>query len=180
MNKTLILLLSSLLLFACCKSDDNMPAPIDQLPPATRVGEVRFACLVDGEPYICKGYDMVTAYYQWVDGGRVFSISGNVEDKFVESISLGNKDNAPIEEGHTYLLNDTRPGYGGGGFLVKELPLDFEWVLTNSTYTGEMTITRFDIDEEIVSGTFWFDLKNPWTGETIEIREGRFDTHFSQ
>ncbi|WP_338157225.1 hypothetical protein [Avrilella dinanensis] len=43
-----------------------------------------------------------------------------------------------------------------------------------------MTITRFDIDEEIVSGTFWFDLENPWTGETIEIREGRFDTHFSQ
>ena len=68
----------------------------------------------------------------------------------------------------------------GGGFLVKELPLDFEWVLTNSTYSGEMTITRFDIDEEIVSGTFWFDLKNPWTGEIIEIREGRFDTHFSQ
>ncbi|WP_277633170.1 hypothetical protein [Avrilella dinanensis] len=179
MRKILSLLLSSLLLFACCKSDDNMPAPIDQLPPATQTGEVIFACLVDGEPYICKGYDMVTAYYQWVDGGRVFSISGNVEDKFVESISLGNKDNAPIEEGHTYLLNDTRPGYGGG-FLVKELPLDFEWVLTNSTYSGEMTITRFDMEEEIVSGIFWFDLENPWTGETIEIREGRFDTHFSQ
>ncbi|WP_277633172.1 hypothetical protein [Avrilella dinanensis] len=58
--------------------------------------------------------------------------------------------------------------------------MDAEDALTTSEYTGEMTITRFDLEEEIVSGTFWFDLENPWTGEAIEIREGRFDTHFSQ
>src|SRR5690606_22398394 len=119
MNKTLLLLLSSLLLFACCKSDDNMPAPIDQLPPATQTGEVIFACLVDGEPYICKGYDMVTAYYQWVDGGYVFFIKGAKRDGFVWSVFLGNLDNSPIEEGQTYQLNGNNPGYGGGGFCKR-------------------------------------------------------------
>ena len=179
MNKTLILLLSSLFLFACCKSDDNMPAPIDQLPPATQTGEVIFACLVDGEPYICKGYGDVVAYYQWVDGGYVFSVYGDKNTNFTWYIHLVNRGNAPIIEGQTYILNGDNPGYGGAGFFVKEA-FDSEDALTTSEYTDEMTITRFDMEEEIVSGTFWFDLENPWTGETIEIREGRFDTHFSQ
>jgi hypothetical protein len=39
-----------------------------------------------------------------------------------------------------------------------------------------MTITKLDIENQIVSGTFWLDVENPFTGETIEIREGRFDT----
>ena len=60
----------------------------------------------------------------------------------------------------------------GGG--VKDV-LDAEDALTTSEYTGEMTITRFDMEEEIVSGTFWFDVQDPKTGETREVRDGRFD-----
>ncbi|MFP9098780.1 hypothetical protein ACLI09_06990 [Flavobacterium sp. RHBU_24] len=29
---------------------------------------------------------------------------------------------------------------------------------------------------QLVSGTFWFDIKHPVNGNHIEIREGRFDT----
>ena len=66
------------------------------------------------------------------------------------------------------------------GGLLGLSRINVESVITNSTYTGEMTITKFDLTTEIVSGTFWFDVQNPWTGEKIEVREGRFDTHFSQ
>src|SRR5690606_10145242 len=118
MNKTLILLLSSLFLFACCKSDDNMPAPIDQLPPATQTGEVIFACLVDGEPYICKGYGDVVAYYQWVDGGYVFSVDGDQYTNFIRSIHLVERVNAPIIEGQTYKLTGNDPGVAGGRGLT--------------------------------------------------------------
>uniref|UniRef100_UPI003899E6B3 DUF6252 family protein n=1 Tax=Tenacibaculum tangerinum TaxID=3038772 RepID=UPI003899E6B3 len=51
---------------------------------------------------------------------------------------------------------------------------------TSANYTGELTITRFDLTNKIVSGTFWFDIKHPTTGATVEIREGRFDTLFTQ
>lgn len=37
-----------------------------------------------------------------------------------------------------------------------------------------------DVENYIVSGTFSFDLIDPYTGETVEIREGRFDSHFTQ
>jgi len=50
---------------------------------------------------------------------------------------------------------------------------------TNSEYTGELTITKLDFEKNVVSGTFWFDLQHPVTGERIEIREGRFDTLFT-
>ena len=56
---------------------------------------------------------------------------------------------------------------------------DIRGSATDSTYTGEMHITRFDIYNYIISGTFWFDAPNPYTGEIMHIRDGRFDVHFS-
>ena len=164
---------------ACNKDDDTNIKPEDiVLPEATQTGAVMLACKVNGVPYICKGYNQVTSYYQWVDGGYGFVIRGLKKTDFVWSIDLGNLGNAPISE-RTYTLNGSDPGYWGGGFF--KIP-DYitEGVTTTSTYTGEMTITKFDLANEIVSGTFWFDVQNPWTGEKIEVREGRFDTHFSQ
>ncbi|RRJ91607.1 hypothetical protein EG240_05250 [Paenimyroides tangerinum] len=80
----------------------------------------------------------------------------------------------------THPLNEVNPGYWGGGYIKGGPDSYLKVSLTNSTYIGEMTITKFDLANEIVSGTFWFDVQNPWTGEKIEVREGRFDTHFSQ
>ena len=51
---------------------------------------------------------------------------------------------------------------------------------TNSQFTGELSITKLDFTNNIVSGTFWFDIEHPVTGETVEIRNGRFDTLFTQ
>jgi hypothetical protein len=55
-----------------------------------------------------------------------------------------------------------------------------EFSFTDKEYTGELIITKLDFINNIVSGTFWFDLENPFTGERVEIREGRFDTLFTQ
>lgn len=38
-----------------------------------------------------------------------------------------------------------------------------------------MTITKLDMENQIISGTFWFDVQDPKTGETREVRDGRFD-----
>lgn len=173
--------LGVVLMFCSCSNDDNIkqPAPQDILPPATQTGVVMLACKVNGVPYICKGYDQLVSYYQWVNGGYGFVIAGLKETNLTWSVELGNRGNAPISTG-TYPLNGTNPGYFGGGYVLGGPDNYLEGSVTNSIYTGEMTITKFDLTTEIVSGTFWFDIQNPWTGEKIEIREGRFDTHFSQ
>ena len=66
---------------------------------------------------------------------------------------------------------------GGGVSLDVNI---FESSFTNQEYTGKLIITKLDFENQIVSGIFWFDLENPFTGERVEIREGRFDTLFTQ
>lgn len=52
----------------------------------------------------------------------------------------------------------------------------FHWNLNSP---GELVITRLDTLNNIISGTFWFDLHNS-DNEKVEIRNGRFDLVIDQ
>ena len=65
---------------------------------------------------------------------------------------------------------------GGVTFSITDNPSSS----TSSDFTGELKITKLDFTNHIVSGTFWFDIPHPVTGETVQIREGRFDTLFTE
>ena len=47
-------------------------------------------------------------------------------------------------------------------------------IITYTSITGELKITKFDEINKIASGTFWFDAEND-KGEKVEVRDGRFD-----
>ncbi len=53
-----------------------------------------------------------------------------------------------------------------------------DWVTTNEIYKGELKITHYNIFDRILSGTFWFDIKQ-LEGKIIQIREGRFDVTYN-
>jgi hypothetical protein len=77
-----------------------------------------------------------------------------------------------IHEGQTYNLVEfgdynAHGGYGYG------LSTSF----TSQSHTGQLTITH--LDNQIVSGTFWFDVEDE-DGVIHEIREGRFDMQYTQ
>jgi hypothetical protein len=50
---------------------------------------------------------------------------------------------------------------------------------TDSQNSGTLIITRLDLNLQIVSGTFSFDILD-FAGNLREIREGRFDMRFTQ
>ena len=174
-----------LLLFATplltqCNDDDHAT---ETLPEATQTGRGIFACLVDGKPFIDTSGSpnaiSFNCFYQLVDGEYYFGIGG--EDNAINnlnSIFIGSQDILLIEN-QTYYLKEWTQGnaYGAGGFSLNVNTID-EWYTDSNNYKGELTITKFDIQNQIISGTFWMDLKNPFTGATIKIREGRFDTRF--
>ncbi|WP_418651151.1 DUF6252 family protein [Tenacibaculum aestuariivivum] len=85
-----------------------------------------------------------------------------------------------ISENETLVFDEIADGnaYAGCGFVFSTTNGNFSY--TNSQYTGELTITKLDFTNNIVSGKFWFDIEHPTTGEIVEIREGRFDTLFTQ
>jgi hypothetical protein len=168
--KTLLSVLM-LFLFIGCDKEDNSPS----LPPATQTGARTFGCKVDGKIFVHND-GIINCFYQLIDGENYFSISGKNFDLIPGGVGLGTIQMS-IEEGQTYQLLDENPGNAVGDLFYQNI---LESAQTNPVYTGELSITRLDVEQNIVSGTFWFDVQHPLTGERIEIREGRFDTYFTE
>ena len=155
---------------------NNDDSSHDALPAATQTGAGTFACKIDGKTFIDRS-STFNCYYQYVNGGYYFGISGEDEDLNPWSIHLGTV-NRTVTEGETLQLLSREDGNAWGSAFFSTSPTNGTSNYTNSIHTGELTITKFDETTDIVSGTFWFDVQHPVTGETVEIREGRFDTHF--
>ena len=176
--KKLLLLITTIGLLTACKGDDEAPDPGNYqtpLPEATQNGKGTFACYVDGMAYIVEKHQ-INSYYQYTQDYYAFVVNGVKKTKPIFSIVIGSSAEALIE-GNTYSLNKDEKGkqWGGIGF-VYEPDIPFTDTYTNgSTYKGELTITKLDLQSQIISGTFWFDVKDPKTGETRKVRDGRFD-----
>ncbi|WP_366518820.1 DUF6252 family protein [uncultured Winogradskyella sp.] len=50
---------------------------------------------------------------------------------------------------------------------------------TDHENSGQLTITHLDLNNQTVSGTFFFDVIDQ-NGDLRQIREGRFDMQFTQ
>ncbi|RZJ63743.1 MAG: hypothetical protein EOO47_28045 [Flavobacterium sp.] len=172
--KTTILLFIIAIINSCSKDDDK---GVESLPPATQTGARTFGCLVDGNAFIDTG--AINCFYQYVDGGYYFAVGGenNSENPIGVNIATYNK---TISQGETLPLTLRQDGYAWGGAFFELTSTNGESGFTNNEYTGEVTITKLDYESNIVSGTFWLDVKHPETGARIKITDGRFDTHFSQ
>lgn len=175
--KKLILLFTILLTLSGCNSDDDNNT--ETLPPATQTGAGTFACKINGQSFIDTSGGYFNCFYQFNNGEYYFGIQGLDEVGMVTSINLGTTEKT-IMEGETLNLIENISGnaWAGNRFLMDINSSEFS--NTNQTHTGELTITKLDFTNNIVSGTFWFDVENPFTGEIVEIRDGRFDTLFTQ
>lgn len=175
---TLLLLLPLLFSLSNCKKDDGRKDPIDQLPPATQTGVGTFAALVDGKPFTADN-PWFNCFYQFMDGEYYFGIQGRNSDEMMRTIILGTNAKT-ISEGEIMYLTENEEGnaWGGGRFNLSDNTTQGSY--TNYEYKGELTITKLDFTNNIVSGAFWFDIEHPVTGERVKIREGRFDTLFTQ
>lgn len=169
-----LLLIILFLSFNSCSKEDNCENPIDCLPPSTQTGAGTFGCLINGEPFVDTS-GKYNCFYQFVDGGYYFNISGSFDSEIAE-VNLGTID-MPIEKGKTYRLESPISRNATASLFLGS---NLETLHTGKEFSGELHVTSFDLDSRIVSGTFWFDVYNPETGKTIRIREGRFDSLFTR
>lgn len=113
MKPITILLFAFFVLLASCSEDDTPKT----LPPATQTGAGTFACLVNGEVFVHED-GLINCYYQYVEGGYYFSISGKKDDAvglFGIQLSSIQKE---IYEGQTYPLLEEAEGNVYGGALA--------------------------------------------------------------
>lgn len=171
--KKIISLLIITTFLACCNKDDNpIPTnPVDQLPPATQTGANTFGCLLDGQifkPSLTN--NSYQCFYQLVDGEYYFLVRGSKNNI---GIFVGTEKRS-ITEGQTINLIERLDGNGWGTYFLDTNPYT-----TNVINTGELKITKLDFTNNIVSGTFWYDVKDN-QGLIHQIRDGRFDMQFTQ
>jgi hypothetical protein len=178
--KKLILLLTLTLTLSCCNKDDNPFSSKDQLPAETQTGANTVGCLVNGKVYLPSQRGLnspVNCFYQLDNGEFFFSIAFADDKNYGPDVSVGtSKTNLMV--GQTYVLNKNpmdNGDYTGGGGAYRQSSLNKYY--TNTIKTGELKITRLDLSNSIISGTFWFDAVNS-AGETIQIRSGRFDWNY--
>ena|SRR5690554_4259867 len=187
--KKLLLLFATIALFVSCnKDDDPTPEPqiseIDKLPPATQTGANKVGCLVNGKAFLPIGQltgssNPYCAYYHdaFVLIIRIVKNEGNITGNGTESVAIYSSDTI-LEENMTYSLKEIQSrknavfAITGGMAGVPD-----ESYETNENYTGELHITELDKNNNIISGTFWFDVVNE-QGKKVEVREGRFDMVF--
>ena len=185
-------LISLLLLFTFYSCKKQKPAkPIDQLPSATQTGANTFGCLVNGEavvihkPFLDLSGDFGCSYILTYSSitGYVFGVTGTDKIDGCHFKSVGLQLDSVQLQLTTYPLTTGRVLYGKIGWVNIANgcpPSPLLMYTTDSVVTGEMTITHFDQQKQIVSGTFSFDAVETAKGDTIHVTDGRFDMIYTQ
>jgi hypothetical protein len=183
------ILVCTILFCTKCNCNKNVTSPENQLPPATQTGANTFGCLINGRPFVPAGSSLsgpdLAGTYQYIfpntPNGYVFNIHGTNKQNTSNITSVGFEfDSVSISQG-IYSLGLRVNGQGGGGvnFINDSFPFG-NLFTTTQTIVGQLILTRFDLTNQIASGTFWFNAVNESSTDTIAITDGRFDVHFTE
>jgi len=171
--KKLLPTLLVIALFACESCDlfgSEPKSELEKLPPATMEGKNTFGCLVNGKAWVTRTSTDVLAFYQ----SGVFQISAGIEETNRDqgiTIVVHNG----LTQGDPYDLSDDpdrQSRYGG------TLPHNLCFYDDENTLSGNLTITRLDQINLVVSGLFEFTTVVAGC-DTIKITNGRFDVLYA-
>lgn len=178
------LLLAALLGLSQCKKSHPDPAkPEDQLPPATQTGAGTFGCLLNGQPWTPSGNlttpNFLALYDPTYHNGNLDVRTYRNIDKLSNKqyLSFGGDSINKVGLYH-FITSNTFPMRGPRTVYFsddnKSSPCNYYNYFPGTTTKGQLTITRLDKQQGIISGTFNFTLSQPGC-DTIKITQGRFD-----
>ena len=176
-NYVPILFLAVLFFIINCKKRDNEP---DFLPEETQNGANTGGAIVDGKIWVASNKRVNGNH-----GGTYCEIYNNNANIEIELNNVSNQSRIFIkalipnfELNKTYLLKRDTPDSDYN--LAYYLDTDKNVYMTQPTseYNGELKISRLDIKNQIVSGTFTFKARDYNDSKTINIIDGRFDRKF--
>lgn len=154
-----------------CKKDNQNPSK-EQLPAITQTGANTFGFLLNGEVWLPKGglldQKLDLSYDPSYNGGALSIIANRL---------LGEKDKSFLSFGGT---NVTQAGHYEFSSEKKSVyyydnkKTDCEYHYSTTIITGSLTITKLDLINKFISGTFEFKLEKNGC-PTINATQGRFD-----
>ena len=169
-----------LFIAGCKKTGIN---EIDKLPSATQTGRNIFGCLVNGQAYIAdNGCRLICtpafrSYYNNSNGG-VFSVTTELTFPIQSYDMYLGFDVSNCKTINTYPIGNTFNNLGVYFANYKEENSNcttFSKNDSNIVRNGYLNVTRIDLVNGIISGTFEFTLSKMGC-QTIIITNGRFDS----
>lgn len=164
-----------------CKKHKPPSNPFDQLPPATQTGANTFGCLVNGKVWIPNGYFSPYPNYRVIvdpnfsDGNvdiRLYRIANGIR----EDISIASDS---IKTVGIYKINDNGRTQHRFQKSSEDLSVQYCEIFYGGIFhrQGYLNITKFDLNNGIISGEFEIQAINIncGYGDTIKITKGRFD-----
>ena len=177
MKKVLFIILSIILLNPGCHCKKESDAP--GLPPATQTGANTLGFYLNGEAWVPKGFNgrpNLTWYYDpgYADGNLNISAYRFLSEANRQYFGLGG---GGVTGTGTYKIVTLKSGDSKVGISFVRLIDSCEIDAYDTTIyrIGEMTITKFDTSNGIISGTFWATIYSPSCKDTLKITNGRFD-----
>jgi hypothetical protein len=157
------LIFGLILLSASCKKNNVQPqSELSKLPPATQTGADTFGCLINGQAFIPGGSLFSGSHkqcnYIYTGGGYYFTILTTHQDYngLIKQVQV-ETDSLTISEGQTLILRHLYPGHANAVYAFIGANNNLNSYSTTDTSSGQLTITKFDQVNQIVSGIFYFN-----------------------
>lgn len=181
-NKLFIhLFFLSIILFSIASCRKHKSNPLDQLPPATQIGANTLGFLLNGQPWTPKGWSgSTTNLSASIDDGYkngTFNITAYriLSHTNEESIALGIADSLNFQS-IPVTIEIGKPLFG---LLYSNNNCSYDGFNDALIYkTGQLSLSKYDKVNRIISGTFKATFFKSGCGDTIKITNGRFDMKF--
>lgn len=158
LKKQLLLLLTILCCLSCGYYDEDETIDITVMPPATTVGAETFGCLIDGWLYVGGRY----YYVPYLPSSELPNTSIKFEyDKTAKEMNAA----VMVKAGIYIRFTIVAPQEGAESVDFINARFGEE-----KLKDGKVTVTRFDEERNIISGTF----------EGGRMEQGRFDVHYKE
>jgi hypothetical protein len=174
--KNTVLALMALLFLASCKKN------IDELPEATQTGANTFGASINGKPWGPMGFGVVQTApilaARMMTGNTLIINARNFGSSPKETemeIYLTN-----VTEAGIYPLNQNTAAHPSASsnyiyYVERQIMPTNEWI-TSAKEPGVVTITKLDLANKIVSGTFSFEANSMGLNPVhMVVTDGRFD-----
>ena len=169
---SLIALLALILFFDSCDPFESVKK--EELPPATQEGKNTFGCLVNGRVWLPRGNNGKTnldaSYDPSYQNGSLDVGAYRIYDSVDQFIAIGGKNINTVGE---YLFSSQ----SDAGALLNDKKTNCSYNDPDNIISGNLNITRLDVNGRIISGTFEFSLAKS-DCDTVKVTEGRFDMKF--
>lgn len=151
--------------YGACNEDQ------DELPPITMEGRNTFGCFVNGELFLPKGplgqSGLHAEISNYRDTAGLIIYASNTAANKVLTMSI--LDSPMLQMGKPYDLRDSN-------FQVQYIDYDDSRNCTyESVEEGYITLSKFELTENIISGTFEIKLLSKNCNASVTLKQGRFD-----